>query len=277
MKEKMVVSFSGGKTSGFMCNYLIENWSHKYEFVFVFANTGREHEETLKFVKKCDEHFNLNLVWLEGVFSSIKGLGPRHKIVSFAGADRDGGPFREFIKVEGIPNAARPICSERLKTMVIKSFLRDSNMLYGKNKSKIAIGMRADEPSRANLAGHNTKTHNLVYPLAHWDQFDKQDINTYWEYMPFTLEIPEHLGNCVNCFKKSDRKLDLVYQEMPESFDWCHDMEQQHGKGFVFFRAGRSTQDMINEFKMNRDYATVDMFYSEDESGTCTDECGAFN
>ena len=61
-KEPMVVSFSGGQSSAFMCDFLLQNYADCFDFHFVFANTGREHEETLKFVDRCDRHFGLNVV-----------------------------------------------------------------------------------------------------------------------------------------------------------------------------------------------------------------------
>lgn len=60
-KETIVVSFSGGRTSGFMCWFLQNYMSHLYNFVYVYANTGQEHEKTLEFVNNVDKLFNLNL------------------------------------------------------------------------------------------------------------------------------------------------------------------------------------------------------------------------
>ena len=42
---------------------------------------------------------------------------------------------------------------------------------------------------------------NFIYPLIDWD-IEKEDILSWWEDQPFDLEIPEHLGNCVWCWKK---------------------------------------------------------------------------
>ncbi len=47
MAEPMVVSFSGGQSSAFLCDFLLQNYADAFDFHFVFANTGREHEETL--------------------------------------------------------------------------------------------------------------------------------------------------------------------------------------------------------------------------------------
>ena len=77
--EILVNSFSGGKTSAMMCKYMIDNHAHEYDQVInLFANTGQEHEQTLKFIKNCDEYFGFNTVWLEAVVNPQKGIGSGH-------------------------------------------------------------------------------------------------------------------------------------------------------------------------------------------------------
>lgn len=44
-KETIVVSFSGGRTSRFMCWFLQTYMSHLYDFVYIYANTCQEHEK----------------------------------------------------------------------------------------------------------------------------------------------------------------------------------------------------------------------------------------
>ena len=73
MKKKLCVSFSGGETSGYMAQYLKKHKQDEYDMVFVFANTGSENEETLKFVDQCDKAFNLNVVWVEAVINPEHG------------------------------------------------------------------------------------------------------------------------------------------------------------------------------------------------------------
>ena len=51
-KKPIVVSFSGGRTSAYMAKLLMEK--SKSPLVFVFANTGKEREETLNFSKSKD-------------------------------------------------------------------------------------------------------------------------------------------------------------------------------------------------------------------------------
>ena len=58
--EKLLVSFSGGRTSASMAKYIKENYEG--EKCFVFANTGKEREETLAFVQECSQQFNIKYI-----------------------------------------------------------------------------------------------------------------------------------------------------------------------------------------------------------------------
>ena len=60
LKDRISISFSGGKTSAYMTKMLLDHFrKHEpwREIVVTFANTGQEHEETLKFVDRCDKVF----------------------------------------------------------------------------------------------------------------------------------------------------------------------------------------------------------------------------
>ncbi|BDE26073.1 hypothetical protein OCUAc20_45730 (plasmid) [Acinetobacter baumannii] len=72
MKSYYQISFSGGRTSAYLTWYMLNNYSHLYNFIVTFANTGIEHEKTLEFVDKCDKYFNFNTVWLEAVIHPKK-------------------------------------------------------------------------------------------------------------------------------------------------------------------------------------------------------------
>lgn len=92
MKPSMHISFSGGRTSGYMTKRLIDEFSHKYDFVVTFANTGMEHEKTLEFVNNCDKFFGFNTVWLEADVCHGERKGSQFKVVTFETAAR-GGAF----------------------------------------------------------------------------------------------------------------------------------------------------------------------------------------
>lgn len=278
-QEKMVVSFSGGKTSGRMSKKLKDSYSHIYDLIFIFANTGQEREETLAFADKCDKAFGLNLVWIEAVVNSQHGKGITHKVVSFETASRLGEPFEAHIAKSGIPNKNKPQCSDRLKALAIEHY-KKSNGLKG---VKHAIGIRKDEEKRKSEGG--VKKYNIIYPMCDWFETDKQDVNDFWSGMPFTLGLEEHQGNCATCWKKSDKKLWLLAIEEPEKYDFMRRMEKtyQHvkpnddGKPRVFFRGHRSVEDIFNEAKeMDAKTLRKMIGYSPDEDSGCSESCNAY-
>jgi len=87
-KKRVLVSASGGRTSAMMAYLIKKAYSHIYDLIFVFANTGREKEETLMFLDKVDKHFGLGIVWVEAVVHFGTRKACTHKLVSFELADR---------------------------------------------------------------------------------------------------------------------------------------------------------------------------------------------
>lgn len=216
MKENIMVCFSGGRTSAFMCKWLIDNMSHLYNFAFVYANTGLEHESTLEFVDKVDKFLNLNLVWLEADIKN--GDNASYTIVDYKTACRNNRLFKDMCKIYGLPFSDFPHCTRELKNRPIRKYAVEK---IGYNY-RIALGIRHDEMKR-----RVKNQEDRIYPLATIGKFSKEDILNWWSKQPFNLEIPEHLGNCKACFKKSDKKLQKVAEDMPESLDELHELEQE--------------------------------------------------
>lgn len=294
-KKKMLISFSGGRTSGFMAYWLLKNKSDEYDFVCVFSNTGKENEQTLEFVEKCDKHFGLNLIWVEAVINPERGKGIRHKIIDFNTASRNGEPFHSLIAKHGLPNQGAPFCSERLKKNVIDDYLKT----IGWQHCERAIGIRVDEIDRMR---DERKKLRLVYPLIEFVKTTKYDVNEFWIKMPFDLELKSYQGNCDCCWKKSWRNLMTIAKENPEKFEWWNKMEEKycdfipegstneklHNSKRSFFRGNKSVKDIFemakHPFEMAVDvskdiakYKQLEFFDEQlDMSNGCEESCEAF-
>jgi hypothetical protein len=266
-----VCSFSGGKTSAYMgaeCDH----------DVYVFANTGLEHPKTLEFVNKCDKYFGWGLVWLEAVFHQEKGVGTTHKIVDFGSACRDQSLFGGMCAKYGIPNKAYPHCTRELKQQPIQSYLRSIGLK--KKDYQMAVGIRYDEKERES---NEAKKFRIYYPLIEMG-ITKLDVNLYWESMPFNLEIEPYLGNCVGCWKKSDRKLFTIIRQDINIFLPLGELERKYGRvnnidgvtNRVFWRRNRSTDQMITEATKQLDMFWDARSYDPDAFDECGESCEVF-
>jgi hypothetical protein len=259
MKTRLLASFSGGLTSAFMTKWLLDNCADEYEILPVFANTGQENEQTLEFVRRCDEAWGLNVVWVEAVVHHEERKASTHRIVTFETASRNGEPFEEAIKKYGVPNVDFQPCNRELKWNAMDSYMESIG--WFKSDYVNAIGIRADEARRVDEKKSGLT--NFVYPLIDWWPTDKQDINTFWEDQPFRLQLQEHEGNCKWCFKKSDKKQFRLISERPWIYDFPRRMEQLYGfhggpyygnpppgaKPRKIFRQNRSTDELFAQAK----------------------------
>ena len=235
MKKNLLVCRSGGKTSEFMYKYILENHADEYNIVGIFANTGWEHRKTLDFVHDNDLEnerlFGVKPIWVEAVVHNGR-VASTHKQVAYKTASRSMEPMVDVVKKYGLPNAAYPHCTRELKENPIHDYVDKvlgwSNKEYtGENHLLklasdavsycTALGIRPDEPRRIK---YNKTPQNKVYPLVDWhpETPDKLFINDWWEDRDFNLGIPDHLGNCVGCFRKSERKAMKAYRDAPEQF-----------------------------------------------------------
>lgn len=245
MKKKLLVSFSGGETSAFMAQWLWKYKQNEFEMLFVFANTGQENEETLIFINQCEDEFGFKINWIEADVREGKGNGTRFKLTDFKNASRNGEPFEAVIKKYGIPNQNYLHCTRELKIQPIKAFAKS---FWGKEKYYLAIGIRIDEFDRMNA---NKDKLRIIYPLIakEMQPMTKKMINFYWQNMPFRLNLKGYQGNCITCYKKSDKKLFQIAKENPQAFYFFDRMEKQYGNGQQIFRNNRTAEMILEESK----------------------------
>jgi hypothetical protein len=285
--DKLLITFSGGKTSAFMSNWLLQNRETLpyRDIVVVFANTGEENIKTYEFVEKCNNHFNLNLVMLEALVVFEKGKGTKHKIInSVEELSKNGEPFEDVIKKYGIPNQEAMHCTRELKMQPITSYVR--SLGWKKGDYDTAIGIRYDELDRISGKCYEDK---VIYPLVDL-KITKKDVHSFFEQQPFNLMLPEHQGNCKWCWKKSMRKLLTIADENPEYFDFPMRMEEKYGQSGsfksnslgdrVFFRNKMSSKDILEKAKLpfnkfvDNYFVTIDNYDEElDKAGACNESC----
>lgn len=212
----ILVSFSGGRTSAFMAKYLKERFSDR-QLLFVFANTGKEREETLTFVNECDKRWELGVIWLEASVHAEKGIGTDFKVVDFNSASRNGEPFEAVIKKYGLPSKKFRHCTRELKERIIHKYAKS---VLGP-EYLTALGIRADEKHRLKADS------NKIYPLAEIN-INEEFIRTWWTRQDFDLQLKDYEGNCDLCFLKSKRKKLTIVSENEGVAEWWGEMERKY-------------------------------------------------
>jgi 3'-phosphoadenosine 5'-phosphosulfate sulfotransferase (PAPS reductase)/FAD synthetase len=249
------VAFSGGRTSGLMLHRLLQEYSTN-DLIITFANTGREMEETLQFVRDIEKYWKVSVRWVEYTQTSdpvvrMKGAKPvigchGFKEVTFETASRKGEPFEAIINVKKqfreqtskkpaiLPNVTDRWCSGELKHRTMDRFMRS----IGHLTYSIAVGLRYDEPHRvAKLKAQDSTKLSYVFPLydAHTEV---QEVLDFWHTQPFDLRLPNdpelgtYAGNCDFCFLKRKAKLARMHIEQPERIQWWADQELRTGATF---------------------------------------------
>jgi hypothetical protein len=218
--EPTVISFSGGRTSAFMLWKVLEANDGKLpeEAMVIFANTGKEDEETLKFVKACQDNWNVPITWVE--YRSEK---PGFEVVTYETASRNGEPFDQLItKKKYLPNTFARFCTQELKVNLMKK-------VFPLKEFVTFVGIRADEPRR--VAKMSTNKDEKQCPLA-VDGITQQDVLEFWKNNFFDLKLTvidgkTPLGNCDLCYLKDLKQKLSIVRRYPEKVVWWAAKEEQ--------------------------------------------------
>jgi len=252
----VLISFSGGRTSGYMLHQILEaNNGLPDRAKVTFANTGREMPETLDFVQECSDRWNVLITWLE-----YRKQKPKFEVVSHNSASRNGEPFEQVIatKSKYLPNQAQRYCTQEMKVLTIKRYLVSQAWTQWTN----TVGIRADEAHRVKPS--KDKRWANWFPLND-ARVSVHDVNKFWQSQQFDLRVMKGGGNCDGCFLKSEATLAAMWREHPDRMQWWADQE-----------------DVANgTFHKNRNYKQLGSFVSrqgdwifDDEAFLCQKDDG---
>jgi len=191
----IMISISGGRTSAYMAHMMETNKDivaqelgchvDDLNYVYVFANTGMEHNDTLRFMNDVDQKMlGGKVVWVEGVAQHGKRVSTQHRITRFAEAYRNDGfederhPFHDHIIKYGISNQSYKNCSRELKRNTINSYMKSIGFDGTREDCFTAIGIREDEKRPVSK---NAGARNIIYPLVDWFPTDKDEVIDWWK------------------------------------------------------------------------------------------------
>jgi 3'-phosphoadenosine 5'-phosphosulfate sulfotransferase (PAPS reductase)/FAD synthetase len=227
-----LISFSGGRTSGFMLKQIIDAHDGVLpgDVHVTFANTGKEMPETLDFVHKCSEEWQTKVHWY-------------------------------------LPNPVARFCTAELKIRRMKDFM---HKIKGYDHWDNILGLRYDEPRRVASSRNPKERWDNKMPM--YDaKHTVEDVLEFWRNANFDLTLPSInnqtlAGNCDLCYLKGKNTLVQLMKERPDLADWWIAQENRFGdQSGATFRADRPPYiELVEEAK---NPVMDDLF--EDDSMSC--------
>lgn len=215
-----LISFSGGRTSAYMLWRILQAHGGTLpdDVHVCFANTGKEREETLRFVHDCATHWGVRVRWLER--DGKKGV----REVGFNSASRDGEPFTDLLRDKRyLPNAVTRFCTIELKIRVMKHWA----MSLGWTNWTNIIGLRHDEKTRVDKARRPQRERWVNAMPLDDGRITNRMVRAFWREQPFDLQLLPFEGNCDACFLKDRPKLWEVERTKPGTLQWWADAEAE--------------------------------------------------
>jgi hypothetical protein len=189
-----------------------------------FQNVGCENAKTYDFIDRIEQDLGRPVYRLE-FRAPARGEPPikaTFEIVEHSKLWRRGirgGPYGDMLeclktfraKHKGLgpvaPWARSRICTAYLKIRTQRKFCASLGWGHQRDYTEY-VGLRADEPDRvAKMRERNDKLDtDEIAPLADAG-ITKPDVMKFWSTKPFDLDLPEHLGNCEDCFMKDEADL----------------------------------------------------------------------
>lgn len=266
-----LISFSGGRTSAYMLKQILDAYGGMLpdDVHVCFANTGKEREETLRFVHECATRWAVRVRWLEwrtrphGKAGRDTPQSERFEEVGFNSASRNGEPFLALIaRKQMLPNVAIRYCTSHLKVETMKAFMRS----LGYERWNNPVGLRADEIRRV-AKQHKRNETGLERGTAMWPLMKagvtKSDVWQFWlgentdpknltNPLPqgFDLGLYPYEGNCDGCFLKGRGILTHQERERPGYLSWWAQAEQAN--------EGKTRQPEMCRFNKDFSYSELE-------------------
>lgn len=270
-----VISFSGGRTSGYMLAKIVEAYGGKLpaDVIPIFANTGKEMDETLDFVLECGETWGISITWVE--YRS----GKKYAVVNHETASRNGEPFEALITDRNfLPNPVARICTVEMKVLTMERYVTNE---LGWDYFTNVVGIRADEPRRlAKIGASNRAAFDRVAPLGAAG-VAVAEVGQFWARQPFDLRLPNMNGktmhgNCDLCFLKGANQVLSLIREKPERAIWWMAQEARiKSVGQIKGDAGKFRSDRPSYKEMHKMATNQSEMFAYDQEAiadcACTD------
>lgn len=277
-----MISFSGGRTSAYMLHRIVQAHGGQLpdDVHVAFANTGKEREETLRFVHECGSRWGVKINWLEWRRGGFEQVG-------FNSASRNGEPFEALIEwKQRLPNSFERWCTEFLKVKTMFAFARSLGFRDGSYAE--VIGLRNDEGHRILKSLDNANyvkrkgvpvprdpARRVSFPLAK-AKIVKMDVMQFWlgptgvfpsNDLPqgFDLGLAPWEGNCDLCFLKGKGIRKRLIRDNPSIADWWAEREAAQNGWF-------DKRDLVSDLR--RDVLTSPSLFDDFDPDEYDVECG---
>ncbi len=239
-----VISFSGGRTSGYMLRRCLDEGLRPDVHV-LFADTGKERSETYDFVLACAAQWGVIIHRVERA----------HPV---------GTPAFEQLITDRkfLPNPVIRFCTQELKIRPMKAWMMGRGYKHWTN----VVGIRADEPRRMakmRAADSSKERWDIALPLAEAG-VSGAEVNAFWSAQSFDLQLQPWEGNCDLCFLKGRAKRVRIMEDRPDLAAWW--VEQERRIAGRFRAHSQSYAALLESARRQRRMFSVDQ---NDDLGDC--------